>query len=336
MPASGVMNQQAAVLPVADQSPTSIREYAVWPPTAGGDECVSDVRVRLHGERRGTVSHIAILSGTRLVGLVRSTDLMAAGEQEKLGDLTMAAPPIVDADDTPERAAWIVSELGESEAAVTGADGQLVGVVPASAIISLMVHEHAEDLARLGGFLHRSSAAQRASNESVLWRLWHRLPWLLVGLVGAVIASVIVSGYEEQLSAVVSLSFFVPAIVYLANAVGAQTQSIAVRGLTVGVGIRSVLFRELVTGVVLGAILGGVFIVPAYFLAGDWHVAVAVGVALLAACGLANLTALGMPWVLTLFKSDPAFGSGPVATVVQDLSSIIVYFAIATVIVPGI
>jgi magnesium transporter len=261
---------------------------------------------------------------------------MAADEDEVMKSLVMNNPPIVRADDSTERAAWVVSELGESEAAVVTSNDHLVGIVPASSIISILVGEHAEDMARLGGFLHADSEARKASTESVLWRLWHRLPWLLVGLAGAILAAILVSGFEEQLAAVVSLSFFVPAIVYLANAVGGQTQSIAVRGLTVGVGIRSVLLRELITGFILGAILGIVFIVPAYLLAHDWHVAVAVGLSLFVASGLANLTALGMPWLLTLFRADPAFGSGPVATVVQDLSSIVAYLAIASVLVPGI
>jgi magnesium transporter len=311
-----------------------VGELAVDPPVADVGERSTDVRRRLAGERHGTVAHVAVIDGDRLVGLVRATDLMAAADDVLVDDLLMPDPPIVNEHDTGDRAAWLVTERGESEAVVVDDDGRLVGIVPAPRMLALLVHEHAEDTARIGGFLHELDGARRASSEPTLRRFWHRLPWLLVGLVGAVLASVVVSEFEDQLRTVVALSFFVPAIVYLANAVGAQTQSIAVRGLSVGVGIRGIVWRELATGVLLGVVLGTAFLAPAYLLAHDWNVALAVGLSLAITCALANVTALGMPWLFARMGTDPAFGSGPVATVVQDLSSIIVYLLVATIVVP--
>ena len=58
--------------------------------------------------------------------------------------------------------------------------------------------------------------------------------------------------------------------------------------------------------------------------------AVAVALALLASCSIAALVAMVLPWAFQRLGSDPAFGSGPVCTVIQDLLSIVVYFAIAT------
>ena len=62
---------------------------------------------------------------------------------------------------------------------------------------------------------------------------------------------------------------------------------------------------------------------------GDERVAVAVSLALLASCSIATIVAMALPWLFQRRGIDPAFGSGPLATVVQDLLSIAVYFAIA-------
>jgi magnesium transporter len=246
----------------------------------------------------------------------------------------MDDPPVVPSNEARDRAAWQVVQSAESEAVVVHADGTLAGIVPAPRMLALLVREHEDDLARLSGYLHQGDSARSASNESVMRRFAHRLPWLALGLIGAFGASGLVSGFEDQLAKVVSLAFFIPAVVYLADAVGTQTEAIAVRGLSVGVGIGNILLREIATGLLLGVVLGAAFLGPAYLLAHDWNVALAVGLALCAACACANVIALVVPWCFAKVGVDPAFGAGPLATVVQDLVSILLYFAIAVQVVP--
>jgi magnesium transporter len=63
------------------------------------------------------------------------------------------------------------------------------------------------------------------------------LPWLFLGLLGAIIAADIVGAFERRLEEHVLLAFFIPGIVYLADAVGTQTEALVIRGLSVGVGM---------------------------------------------------------------------------------------------------
>jgi len=62
-------------------------------------------------------------------------------------------------------------------------------------------------------------------------------------------------------------------------------------------------------------------------LLGSAGLGLAVAIALLAACGVATLVAMVLPWLMELVGKDPAFGSGPLATGVQDLLSLVIYFA---------
>lgn len=64
-------------------------------------------------------------------------------------------------------------------------------------------------------------------------------------------------GFEERLRSNLSLALFVPGVVYLADAVGTQTETLIIRGLSIGVWIREVVMRELMTGVLAGLIVGG-------------------------------------------------------------------------------
>ena len=119
----------------------------------------------------------------------------------------------------------------------------------------MLLDEHDADFARMGGYIRGTRGARRAAEERITQRLWHRLPWLLIGLVGAMASAVIVSAYEEQLNEVLLLAFFLPGVIYLADAVGTQTEAILIRGLSVGIDMRKVVRRELISGVVIGALI---------------------------------------------------------------------------------
>ena len=196
-------------------------------------------------------------------------------------------------------------------------------------MVEVLLAEHDEDLARLGGYLRSTADARHATEERVVTRLGHRLPWLLVGLAGAVMAARLVGAFEAQLERNVLLAFFVPGIVYMADAVGTQTEALVIRGMSVGVRVGGILRRELVTGLLVGVLLGAAFLPVGMLL---WHqldVALAVALALMAACSIATVIAMLLPWLLRRLGRDPAFGSGPLATVIQDLLSLVIYFAVA-------
>jgi magnesium transporter len=237
-------------------------------------------------------------------------------------------PPVVAPHVDQEVAAWRAVQREESSLAVVAADGRFQGIIPPYRLLAVLLHEHDEDMARLAGFSRSMGSARAAVEESVVHRIGHRLPWLLVGLVGAFLAASIVAAFEADIERRVILAFFVPGVVYLADAVGTQTETLVIRGLSVGVPIGRVVRRELLTGLLVGGALALAFVPVALVLWGQLDVALAVALALLAACSIATMVAMSLPWLFHRFGADPAFGSGPLATVVQDLLSILLYFLI--------
>jgi len=130
------------------------------------------------------------------------------------------------------------------------------------------------------------------------------------------------------------VAFFIPAIVYLADAIGTQTEAAAVRGLSlVHRPLGRLLWGEAATGFLIGAVLALASLPLVWAGFGDLRLATAVAFAVLAAGTVAATVGLIFPWILSHLGFDPAFGSGPVATIVQDVLSLIVYFAIAVALV---
>jgi magnesium transporter len=301
-------------------------------PMARPGETVNDVLSAMRGRRFESASVVAVCDGPTLAGLVTIEALLSAVPGTRVDDLMDAAPPVLGPFTDQERAAWKAVQHGEPGLAVVDTDGRFMGLLPPQRLLAVLLEEHDEDLARLGGFLRATASARTASEESVPRRLWHRLPWLAVGLSGAMVAAGVMSAYEAQLEANLLIALFIPGIVYLADAVGTQTEAIAIRGLSVGVGIRRVAWREALTGVVVGLLLGTVMLPTIALIWGDLAVAAAVAGAVVAASSVATVVALALPWLLQRLGRDPAFGSGPLATVIQDLLSIIIYFGIAAMI----
>ena len=202
-------------------------------------------------------------------------------------------------------------------------------------MLEVLLTEHDRDLARLGGYLHGGSRARDAMEEDVSRRLAHRVPWLLVGLAGAMASAVLVGIFKSELESNVLIAVFVPAVVYIADAVGTQTETLVIRGLSAGIDLRRVARLEAITGVAVGVIVAAAFFLFAIAVWGDSAVALAVALALLASCSIATIVAMTLPWLVERAGQDPAFGSGPLATVIQDLLSIAVYLVIAVALTGG-
>ncbi|HEX6246413.1 MAG TPA: magnesium transporter [Nocardioidaceae bacterium] len=329
----------ARSLPEEPLLPGSIEEYLVTDvPVCVPDERAADVRHLLSRGGFESVADVAVCEqdprGRRLVGLLPVERLLAAPDDEPARALMDADPPVVAPGLSQERSAWKAVRHGESSLAVVDADGRFMGLVPPARLLRALLRDHDSDFARLGGYLASTESARHATEEALTLRLWHRLPWLLLGLLGSAASAYLVGGFEAEISEDVRLAFFVPGVVYMADAVGTQTEALMIRGLSVGASMRRALRLEAFTGLLMGVLLASLTFPVIWLVMGSVELAAAVSIALFAACGVATLVAMALPWLMHRAGHDPAFGSGPLSTVVQDLLSLLIYFAVAMALVP--
>jgi CBS domain-containing protein len=189
-------------------------------PVVPSDASVPEVLAALAGRRFATTAAVAVCDDGRLVGLVRLEDLFAAARDATAAELVDRDAVVVAATIDREVAVQRAVHRGRDTLAVVDEAGRFLGLVPPSEVLAVLAAEHDEDLARLSGFTHDVAAARHASVESVGRRFRHRLPWLLLGLAGAVASADLVGSFKGQLERNVILAFFIPGIVYMADAVG--------------------------------------------------------------------------------------------------------------------
>ncbi len=170
--------------------------------------------------------------------------------------------------------------------------------------------------------------------ESIGTLLKLRAPALVLGLLLGIGISFVVSNFEAVIARNVQVAFFMPFVVYIADAIGTQTEAIYSRDLKSGKAkFKNYLHKELILGLIFGLIFGCVAGGFVSLWLGNDRLAATVALASFFAVSTAPIVALIITQTLQSLHEDPAAGSGPIATVLQDLISIIIYGVVASIMI---
>ena len=262
----------------------------------------------------------------RLEGVVRINDLLANGDRT-IAEIMMPEHQAVLLSDDQEQIASEAIRLNMIAVPVVDDQGRLLGAVPPEALFKILREEHMEDLQRLAGITSHEQGPLVSLSAPLLDRFRRRLPWLVFGLFASFIMTSVMVSFERLIASNVSVAFFIPALVYISGAIGAQAVSVAVRALAVGtVSLPQLLRGEVAVGAAIGASLGLIALVLVLAAFGDWRLAAAVGLAVLGGGLLSAIVGFSLPWTFQRLGSDPALGSGPLCTIIQDVASLTIYF----------
>lgn len=302
---------------------------------AAPDDTAGALRRRLHEQGDCQWELVCIVDGRQhLLGTLTGQELSALADADSLGTAARRDRPQVLRGMNQEKMASLALHHGATALPVVDENGRLVSVVGPAALMDILRREHVEDLHRLAGISRESTQARRALEAPPMRRVRHRLPWLAVGLAGSMVATLVVARFESALAAKPALAFFVPGLVYLADAIGTQSEAVAVRGLSLShVGLARLIGGELRTGALIGLLLALMAFPMVWLGFGELRLATAVAIALGGASVVASVLGLMLPWLLARLGTDPAYGSGPLATIVQDVLSLLIYFACVSAIV---
>ena len=269
----------------------------------------------------------------RLSGIVRINDLLFA-RGGRIGDIMEEEHDAVRPGDDQEEIARLAIRLNMIAVPVVDETGQLVGAVPPEALFQILRDEHMEDLQLLAGITAHEHGAEAALDAPLINRLTRRLPWLIFGLLASSVITLVMVGFEHTLSENVAAAFFVPALVYIAGAIGTQAVSVSIRGLSSeDVQIGPLLRDELIIGLGIGSALGLIAGGAVLSVFGQPPLALAVGLSVLGGGTVSALAGFALPWSFLRLGFDPAMGSGPICTIVQDVASLALYFLLVTALV---
>lgn len=272
----------------------------------------------------------------KLLGHVRFPDLVKHPRHTPIQDIIEPTAATISPHADQERAVFLAVKNDLDTVPVVDADGRLLGAVTAKSIIDVMHDEHVEDALMATGIRRGRQGVDmvKLTSARLVPVIGTRAPWLIVGAIMGMVLGFVASLFEEQLGRTVALAYFIPVVAFIADSVGAQSVAITVRALAMlKLNYGRYLLRELAIGLTLGVILGVFGAVGALVVSRSADIAVVVGISLLAASTVASALAALVPFFFKKIGKDPALASGPLATAIQDILSIVIYFLVALAII---
>jgi magnesium transporter len=266
----------------------------------------------------------------KLVGVISLKDLVLEPTDRKIGDIMNPEVNSVYVDTDQEEVARLFKKYDLVAIPVVGNDHRLVGRITHDDIIDVIEEEADEDISLMAGVFD-----QEITEESTLKISRARLPWLIAGLFGGIIAAAVINQFESSLEKVIALSFFFPVIMAMGGSTGTQAATIVVRGLATGdIGLMNVgkrlwmemrvsLVNALVCGILLALIVGT--------WVSDYGLGFVVGLALVLIIVNAGVIGSAVPMVLNKWNVDPALAAGPFVTTSNDILSLLIYLGLVTI-----
>jgi len=210
---------------------------------------------------------------------------------------------------------------------------RLLGIVPYDTILQIFNEEVREDVFKFGGIFHKVGKEYATIKSSASTMIKTRLPWLIIGVLGGTITASIISGFEHVLNTLLALAAFAPVLAYLSDAVGTQSETLAVRSIALDpkLSLKSYFIRELSVALVLALVCGSLLSAIAFVGWNDSTLGIIIGLSMFLSIISAVFISTGFPFLFKKTNLDPAVASGPFATMISDVATVTIYFSIASI-----
>lgn len=315
------------------------REYVAVLPSWTVEEVTEEVR--RNAEEVDIYGVFIVDEEHRLQGIVPLKRILLSKPETLIGTLMEQDIISVQADMDQEEVARIMERYDIVSLPVVDEAGRLVGRITIDDVVDVLREEAEEDIQRMSGV-----TGGEEPTDSVMRITQGRLPWLLIGLVGAVMSGFVIFSFEPQLEEAVVLAGFIPVVMAMAGNAGIQSSAIVVQGVASGDLWASDVFQRLgkevavalINGVVLAFVLWLIVLILPYVPLPmssfeDVHagrLGLTVALSLLAVILLATVIGTAVPLLLHRFGIDPALATGPFITTSNDILGLAVFFTIAT------
>ncbi|MTI09200.1 magnesium transporter [Curvivirga aplysinae] len=251
------------------------------------------------------------------VGIVKLSKLLRTNRDKLVTELMWEDVKVVPVTMDQEDVAFLFRQYALVETPVVDDTGRLVGIITVDDIVEVLDEEHEEDILKMGGVKEDDLYSDVVETTRL------RFSWLLVNLLTAVIASIVISLFEETLEQLVALAILMPIVASMGGNAGTQTLTVAVRALATNELTTSNAFRVVWKEVLVGGVNGILFAILMGGLAWAWFNDLALGL-VIASAMIINMLAAGMagtliPIGLEKVGKDPAIASTVFLTTITDV-----------------
>jgi magnesium transporter len=318
--------------------------YVRIAPSLTVDEAIAEIR-----QQAGSVEMIyyayALDELQHLLGVVSFRELISADRSKKVRDLIHTDYVFVEEDTDQETVAQLLAKKRLLAVPVLNQEGAMLGIVTSADVAGLVQEEAGEDIVKIGG----AEALEGPYLEVTFGQMVRkRAGWLAILFVGEMLTATAMGYFSNEIERAVVLALFIPLIISSGGNSGSQATTLVIRAMALGeVRLRDwfrVIRREIAAGVTLGTILGVIGITRIIL----WHtlrgtygehyliVALTIGCSLIGVVLFGTTAGSMLPFILRRCGLDPASASAPFVATLVDVTGLIIYFSVASVILRGV
>jgi len=289
-------------------------------------ECVEEIRRQAEDVEKVYAVYV-VDDEQKLKGIVSLKRIILARKNTKIENIFDEEIVYVETTRPAEEVAEIMQRYDLDAIPVVNTLGRLLGRITIDDVVDFITDKAEEDIQVMAGI------TGEAEEDDSVWDLAKaRLPCLIVGVIGSLLAATVIGSFEDEFKKVAALAAFIPIMGSTGGNVGIQTSSLIVQslaeksGLTTSLGQRlfKIILVALVNGIIIGS-LAGLYI----YISGETQLFFVVCLSLLSVVVLASFTGTVTPLLLDRLGINPAIASGPFITTANDIIGIGTYLMIA-------
>ena len=303
--------------------------------------------IRKYARNSETIDVIYVIDENGLlIDDVRIRDIILASPEKRIDEIIDGRVVSLQVNDDQENASQVFKMNNRVALPVVDENNILLGIVTIDDMLWVANEEFSEDMQKMGG----TEALNEPYLDIPLLKLFRkRVGWLIILFIGELLTATAMGHFEDEIAKALILALFVPLIISSGGNSGSQASTLIIQAMAVGEIYISdwwrVLKREIISGILLGSVLGLLGFVRVAL----WHsiiphvygphwamIGATVGFSLIGVVLWGTLTGSMLPILLKKLGADPAVSSAPFVATLVDVTGLIIYFSFAYLFLEGL
>ena len=263
----------------------------------------------------------------RPIGFVPSGRVLRSKITRKLKDIIFKDIHIISSEDNIEDIAYTFRQYGLVSAPVVNSDNKMIGIMTVDDVVEIDHEESEDDMRKLGGLFVNDFY------KGALTSATSRFIWLGLNLLTAILASLVIDIYSDQLQQMIAIAVLMPIVASMGGNAGTQTVTVAVRALATRqlsyINLQKFVLRESWVGMFNGVLFAIFSSILAYLWFNDFQIAIIMSASMVVNLLLAGILGTLIPLSLNKFKIDPAISSTILLTTATDVIGFFTFLGLA-------
>jgi magnesium transporter len=301
--------------------------------------------IRENGRDSETLNVVYVLDEKgKLVDDIKIREFILASPDKKVIDLMDESFVALNVNDDQEKSVDLFKKYDRVALPVIDNSGNLIGIVTVDDVFDVAEEEATEDIHKIAGV---AALEEPFHTISLLSMVRKRAIWLTILFVAQILTAVAMGFFENEISRAVVLSIFIPLVISSGGNSGSQAATLVIRAMAVGeINLSDwwlIMRREILSGLLLGGILGVIGFLQVAILANLFHVissywfliGITVLISLIGIVLWGTISGSMLPFILKKLGADPATSSAPLIATLCDVTGLVIYFTVAILVLSG-